>query len=328
MSAGFLGFVLGVAVAVALAELGAARRRSGVATRHARLGQPTDWDSTMPPPRSSLRPRWESSSDPADEDDLIEFLVTVVVVALLAGGIFFGASSLARFVTFFVCGSALGAGGIGVYAWIIGRNLPPGGRHVVVRGVVVAIVAGVALHWFLRTAFRDLTFDRIHASVLKVKLVHRPGEVHKLFDTDGVLLYASLAVGVMFAIGLLLTVLVDVMAMLAATRLGEGSRNAFDGWLAQLYPRRQLRLWISTAIVGTITILLVAGAALGWYDHYRQNNDIKPAPAPIIANPPGTVVPLTVPSTVAVGATVPPTTVAPPPETTAAAAVPAAPPAS
>jgi hypothetical protein len=275
----------------------------------------------MPAPRSSLRPRWESSSDPADEDDLIEFLVTVAVVVLLAGAIFFGSSSLARFVMFAICGGAFGAAGIGAYAWVAGRELPPGGRHVVVRGAVIAVVAGVALHWFRRTRFRGLTFATIHDTVAKVKLARRPGEVHKVFDTDGVLLYVSLALGVMFAVGLLLTVLVDTMAMLAATRLGEGSRSAFDGWLAQLYPRRQLRLWVSTAIVGIVTLLLVAGTFLGWYDHYKDSNDIKPATVPIVANPPGLVVPLTVPGTV-----VTTTTTAPPAATTTVATVaPAAP---
>ncbi len=319
MSAGFLGFLLGAAVAVALAELGAVRRRRlEVSAARARSAQRTDWESTMPPPRSSLRPRWESSSDPADEDDLIEFLVTVVVVVVLAAGIFFGASSLARFLMFFICGAALGASGVGVYSWIARRELPPGGRHVVVRGAVVAVVAGVALHWFVRTRFRGLTFARIHDAVLETKLVHRPGQVHKLFDTDGVLLYTSLAVGVMLAVGLLVTVLVDVMAMLAATRLGEGSRSSFNGWLAQLYPRRQLRLWVSTVIVAAATIILVAGAALGWYDHYQKNNDVKPGPVPIVANPPGTIVPVTVPGPIT--ATVP---LSPPAETT----VPGAPPA-
>jgi hypothetical protein len=326
MSAGFLGFLLGVAIAVALAELGAVRRRRlEVSAARARSGQRTDWESTMPPPRSTLRPRWESSSDPADEDDLIEFLVTVVAVVLLAAGIFFGASSLARFIIFFICGAALGAAGVGVYSWIARRELPPGGRHVVVRGAVVAIVAGIALHWFVRTRFRGLTFARIHDAVLKAKLVHRPGQVHKLFETDGVLLYASLAAGVMLAVGLLVTVLVDVMAMLAATRLGEGSRSSFNGWLAQLYPRRQLRLWVSTVIVAAATIILVAGTALGWYDHYQKNNDVKPGPVPIVANPPGTIVPLTVPApaTVTVPLSPPDTTV---PETTVPPVV--APPAS
>ncbi|MEO5900684.1 MAG: hypothetical protein ABIR68_11235, partial [Ilumatobacteraceae bacterium] len=220
---------------------------------------------------------------------------------------------LARFLMYGICGGALGAAGAGAYAWITRRELPPGGRHVVVRGLVLSIVAGVALHWFLRTRFRGLTFQTIHAAVLKVKLVHRPGQVHKVFDTDGVLLYASLAIGTMFALGLLLTVLVDVMAMLAATRLGEGSRSAFNGWLAQLYPRRQLRLWISTAIVAVAALLLVAGTVLGWYDHYQKNNDIKPAPVPVVANPPGLVVPLTVPTTVA-----PSTTAAPVVATTTA----------
>ena len=297
MSAGFLGFVLGAAVAVACAEYVVLRRRAAAGSSGwPRDRHPANWDSTMPPPRSSLRPRWESSSDPADEDDLIEFLVTVVAVVVLTAAVFFGSSSLARFVMFSICGGAWGATGVGVYAWVAGREMPPGGKHVVIRGGVIAVVAGLALHWFLRTRFRGLTFDTIHAAVLKVKLVHRPGEVHKAFASDGVLVYLSLAIGVMLALGLLRTVLGDVMAMLAATRLGEGSRSAFNGWLAQLFPRRQLRLWVSTTIVGTTTLLLVAGTALGWYDHYQRNNDVKPAAVPIVATPPGLIVPLTLPA--------------------------------
>ena len=298
MSPGFFGFVLGAAVPVVLAEVGAFRRDRR-AEREGRWwdDQTVDWDATMPAPRTSLRPRWESSSDPADEDDLVEFIVTVVAVLLLTAGLFFGASNLPRFLVFALCGAVLGTTGVGVYSWVAGRNMPPGARHVVVRGAVVGVVAGIALHWFTRTEWRTLTFVKIHDAVVVVKLVKRPGQVHEVFGNDGLLLDLALAVGVMFAIGLLIMALIDLVAMLAATRLGEGSRSAFAAWLAQLYPRRQVRLWVSTAIIGTLMIVLVGGSLLRTYDRYQNDSQIKPGLVPIVANPPGTVVPLTAPST-------------------------------
>ena len=101
----------------------------------------------------------------------------------------------------------------------------------------------------------------------------------------------------MFAIGLLIMALVDLVAMLAATRLGEGSKSAFAAWLAQLYPRRQVRLWVTTGIIGTLMFLLVGGALLNGYDRWQRETEIKPAPVPIVRNPPGTVVPLTTTTT-------------------------------
>ncbi len=110
----------------------------------------------MPAPRTSLRPRWESSSDPADEDDLLEFLVTVIAVILLTGGLLLGAGNVSRFIVFFLCGAVLGTTGVGVYSWIAGRHMPPGARHVIIRGAVVGIAAGIALHWFARTVWRGI----------------------------------------------------------------------------------------------------------------------------------------------------------------------------
>jgi hypothetical protein len=104
--------------------------------------------------------------------------------------------------------------------------------------------------------------------------------------------------------------------MLAATRLGEGSRSAFAAWLAQLYPRRQLRLWVTTTIIGVVMLLLVSGAVLKTYDRWQRETEIKPGLVPIVPTPPGTIVPLTIPATtVPVPSTVAgeTTTVAPPP---------------
>ena len=316
MKAGLAGFLVGAVVPVVLAEIGAFRRFKR-AEREGRWWAegPTDWDATMPAPRTSLRPRWESSSDPADEDDLLEFLVTVIAVILLTGGLLFGAGNISRFIVFFLCGGVLGTTGVGVYSWIAGRHMPPGARHVIIRGAVVGIAAGIALHWFARTVWRGISYVIVHDVVATARIVKRPGQVHDLFGSDGVLLYISLAIGLMFAIGLLIMALIDLAALLAATRLGEGSRGAFTAWLAQFYPRRQLRLWISTAILGVLMLLLVSGALLKGYDRWQKETEIKPGPVPIQSDPPGTVVPLTIPATTVVPATTvaETTTVAPPP---------------
>lgn len=306
MSAGSAGFVLGAAVPIALAEVGAFRR----ARRAEREGrwwreEHPDWDAAMPAPRTSLRPRWESSSDPADEDDLVEFIVTVVAVVALTAGLFFSASKVPQFLVYGLCGAVIGTAGVGVYSWIVKRHMPPGAHQVTIRGFVIGIAAGIALHWFTRTQWRTLTFQQIHESVLTVKLTERPGHIHEVFENDGLLLTISLGLGVMFAIGLLIMALVDLAAMLAATRLGEGSKSAFARWLAQLYPRRQVRLWVTTGIIGAVMLLLVGGAVLNTYDRWQRDTDVNPAPAPIVRNPPGTVVP---PPTTTTTTTVPATT--------------------
>ena len=297
MSAGFVGYVVGAALPVAISEIGYARRNAPAGTtwwRPNRQGigtQPVDWETTMPPPRTALRPRWESSSDPADEDDLIEFLVTVAVVAVLAAGLLFGAAAVARFAVFALCGAALSVAFVGAYAAWRRRVLPPGARHVIIRGGVIATVATATLLWFSRTTFRNLSYAQVRHDVLGVALTKRPGEVHKLFGTDGLLLYGALALGVMLALGLIVTVLVDGWAMLAATRLGEGSHSSFYGWLAQLYPRRQLRLWVSATIVGVVALLLSTGAILSWYDKAKAKGEVVPAEVPIVRDPPGTIKP-------------------------------------
>jgi hypothetical protein len=298
VSAGSAGFLVGAAIPIALAEVGAFRRFKR-AEREGRWWSdgPSDWDATMPAPRTTLRPRWESSSDTADEDDLIEFAVTIIAVVVLTAGLFLGASSLPRFIVFGICGALLATAGVGVYSWIAGRHMPPGARHVIIRGAIIGVAAGVALHWFMRTKWRTLTFELIHAAIVDDKLTKRPGTIHDAFGGDGVLLTVSLALGVMFAIGLLIMALIDLMAMLAATRLGEGSKSAFAAWLAQLYPRRQLRLWVTTAIIGTLMLLLVGGALLNSYDSWKKDTEIKPSPSPIVVNPPGTVVPPTTTTT-------------------------------
>ena len=306
MSAGSAGFLLGAAIPVALAEVGAFRRfkraeREGQWWRE----QHPDWDAAMPPPRTSLRPRWESSSDPADEDDLVEFLVTVVAVVLLTAGLFLGASKLPTFLVFGLCGALLGTAGVGVYSWIVERNMPPGAQQVVVRGALIGIVAGIALHWYTRTQWRSVSFVLVHDGVVAAKITQRPGRIHELFDNDGVLLTASLALGVMFAIGLMIMALIDLVAMLAATRLGEGSKSAFAAWIAQLYPRRQVRLWVTTGIIATLMLLLVGGALLNTYDSWQRDTEIKPATVPVVPNPPGTVLP---PTTTTTTTTVAPST--------------------
>ena len=83
-------------------------------------------------PRAAHRrcaPRWESSSDPADEDDLIEF----------AGhdhrrrrcstlDLFLGVVEPAAFVDLRPrAARVLGSAGVGVYSWIVARHMPPGG---------------------------------------------------------------------------------------------------------------------------------------------------------------------------------------------------------
>lgn len=316
MSAGSVGFVLGAAIPVALAEVGAFRRFKR-AEREGRwwLAEHPDWDASMPPPRTSLRPRWESSSDPADEDDLIEFLVTVAAVVLLTGGLFFTAAKLPWFLAFGLCGALLGSAGVGVYSLIVKRHLPPGARQVIARGAVVGIAAGIALHWFTRTEWRAVSFPLIHDSVVTVQLTSRPGRIHEVFENDGILLTVSLGLGVMFAIGLMIMALVDLVAMLAATRLGEGSKSALDAWMAQLYPRRQVRLWVTTGIIGVLMLLLVGGAFLNTYDSWQRDTEIKPATVPIVANPPGTVVP---PTTTTTTTTAPPSTTVDPSTTVAA----------
>ena len=306
MSAGSAGFLLGAAIPVALAEVGAFRRFK----RAEREGQwwreeHPDWDAAMPPPRTSLRPRWESSSDPADEDDLVEFLVTVVAVVLLTAGLFLGASKLPTFLVFGLCGALLGTAGVGVYSWIVERNMPPGAQQVVVRGALIGIAAGIALHWYTRTQWRSVSFVVVHDGVVAAKIIERPGRIHELFDNDGVLLTASLALGVMFAIGLMIMALIDLVAMLAATRLGEGSKSAFAAWIAQLYPRRQVRLWVTTGIIATLMLLLVGGALLNTYDSWQRDTEIKPATVPVVPNPPGTVLP---PTTTTTTTTVAPST--------------------
>ncbi|MFT3854134.1 MAG: hypothetical protein QM733_15535 [Ilumatobacteraceae bacterium] len=319
MSAGSVGFVLVAAIPVALAEVGH-HRRSKRAEREGRwwLAEHPDWDASMPPPRTSLRPRWESSSDPADEDDLIEFLVTVAAVVLLTGGLFFTSAKLPWFLVFGLCGALLGTAGVGIYSLVVKRHLPPGARQVIARGAVVGVAAGIALHWFTRTEWRAVSFTAIHDGIVGADLVKRPGRIHELFGGDGVMLTFSLGLGVMFAIGLLIMALVDLVALLAATRLGEGSKSALDAWMAQLYPRRQVRLWVSTGIIGLVMLLLVGGAFLNTYDSRERDTEIKPATVPIVANPPGTVVP---PTTTATSTVAPSTTVA---ETTTLATDPAA----
>ena len=326
MSAGSAGFLLGAAIPVALAEVGAFRRFKR-AEREGRWWreQHPDWDATMPPPRTSLRPRWESSSDPADEDDLVEFLVTVVAVVLLTAGLFFSASKLPTFLVFGLCGLLLGTAGVGVYSWIVGRNMPPGARQVIIRGAVIGVVAGIALHWYTRTQWRSVTFALVHDGVVTAKITERPGRIHELFDNDGVLLTASLALGVMFAIGLLIMALIDLVAMLAATRLGEGSKSAFAAWIAQLYPRRQVRLWVTTGIIGVLMFVLVGGALLNTYDTWQRDTEIKPATVPVVPNPPGTVLPPTTTTTTTTTTVAPSTTVAVDPAAPTVAADPAVP---
>lgn len=299
VSAGFVGWVVGAALPVAIAEIGYARRSSPVGEPWWRLRpsprdgsvRPVDWESTMPPPRTALRPRWESSSDPADEDDIVEFLLTVAVVAVLTAGVFFGAAAVARFAVFALCGAAFSIAFVGAFAAWRRRVLPPGARHVILRGGLIATLATIALLWFSRTTFRGLSYAQVHRQTLAAPLRKRPGEVHKLFGTDGLLLYGALALGVMLALGLIITVLIDGWAMLAATRLGEGSTNSFYGWLAQLYPRRQLRLWVSATIVGVVSLLLCTGAILTWYDKAKAKGEVVPAEVPIVRNPPGTITP-------------------------------------
>jgi hypothetical protein len=292
VSTGFVGFVLGVAAPVAMAELRSVRRRRRVMEDTTEFGRHApDWDTTMPLPRTAMRPRWESNSDPADEDDLAEFLVTVGLAVLLTAGVLLTSSSLPGFLSWLLLGAVVGMLGLAVHAMIVGRQLPPGARHVVSRGVGVAFAATLALLWVGSTRYHLLSISTVRSALVKVSLTHRPGEVHAVFGTDGVLLVATVALGMMLAIGLVVAALVDLTAMFAATRLGEGSRRAFTGWLAQLYPRRQLRLWVSAALVALAAFLLCSGAVLRWYDHYKANSEVHPATPPIVAVPPGTVLP-------------------------------------
>ncbi|MEO5723062.1 MAG: hypothetical protein ABIQ39_07420 [Ilumatobacteraceae bacterium] len=282
MGSGLLGFVLGLVVPVAFSELGMARkRRHDAASRRFADAQP-NWDATMPAPRTALRPRWESNSDPADEDDLGEFIVTVVLALLITAAILFTASSVARFALFFLSGATLGGTSVIGYGWLKHRVLPPGARHVVVRSGIVGVIASFALLWFTRTTFHSLSYPRVRSALLNVSLRHRPAQVQTSFGTDGTMLYLSLAVGLMLVVGLLVSLIIDAAATLAAARLGEGSLRPIDRWLAQFYPRRQLRVWITSVLVSVVAFMLCAGVLLPVYDHFKLKPVIKPGLAPTV----------------------------------------------
>ncbi len=108
-----------------------------------------------------------------------------------------------------------------------------------------------------------------------------------MFGNDGLLLDVSLAVGVMFAIGLLIMALIDLVAMLsAATRLGGGlpARPSPRGWLSCIPAGGQVRLWVSTvAIIGTLALILLVGgiAACAPTDRWEARQpDPSPASCP------------------------------------------------
>ena len=174
MSAGFIGFVLGAAAPVAMAELRSVRRRRKAMEDSTEFGRHApDWDTTMPLPRTALRPRWESNSDPADEDDLAEFLVTVALAVVLTLGALMTSSSLPGFVTWFLVGTVAGMLGLAGHALIVQRQLPPGARHVLARGLAVLLAATIALLWVGSTRYHLLSISGIRSALLRVSLLCR-----------------------------------------------------------------------------------------------------------------------------------------------------------
>ena len=248
----------------------ARRRRSrGVAATLKARRSRQEWESGMPAPRTSMRPRWEGALDPADEDDWLESMVVWMGSVGIAIATVATTWWLGTFVAFFGIGLALIASLLGVRHWIQHRDMPPGGRQVIVRGAAIATVSLLSLAWVPNTTHRGLTLDAIQDVVFRVKLTEQPGVLARDLDAEGLVLFLVLAAGITFAVAAMAMVVIDTLSLFAMTRLGEGGGGAFTGWLASFYPRRQARVWISTAAIAVLGLLLCTGTILRWYDEIR-----------------------------------------------------------
>jgi len=270
LSSEVVGFLVGALAGVVIDVVTGRRPKpTDVATRLREKRPRHEWETAMPAPRTSMRPRWEGALDPADEDDWLESMVVWIGSVAVAVATVATSWWLGPFAAFAVLGLTAVGALAGLRHWTVGRDVPPGGRQVVLRTLTTVVIAGPALMWVTSTTHRGLTLDRIHDVVFRVPLTEQPGVLTRDLDAEGWVLLLVLAAGITLAVAALVMALVDVLATFAMTRLGEGSTNAFTGWMASFYPRRQARPWVSAIAISLLAFLLCTGTVLRWYDEIR-----------------------------------------------------------
>jgi hypothetical protein len=302
----FWGFFLGALVVVLLTE----RRRITSPSFRLDRGRAAhltreEWDEVLPLARAATRARWENSGEISEDDDWLAGLVIFLAALLIAAAWVFTDSWLPPFLTYLAMGATIALALYGVYAWARRFVLPPDARLVIVRAVVIVVFAHVIIRWTGTTTYADISLDAIREVVLPVDVTRRPGELTDTFHASGWALAVSIVIARGLVVALVLRTLLELLAMVAAVRLAEGSQRAFAAWLAQFYPRRPVRRTVAVAIIGALAVILGSGQALQWWDDVQGDEPVLPVPG----GPAPTAVPTAVPTTAVPVTEVPPTTV-------------------
>lgn len=288
MSSTGWGFVLGALVVVVLNE----RRRISSPTFRIDRSRAThltreQWDEVLPLARSATRARWENSGEISEDDDWLAGLVIVFASLLIAATWVFTDSWLPPFLTYLAMGATIALTGYGVYAWIRRFVLPPGARLVIGRALVIVVFAHVIIRWTGTTTYADISLDEVRDVILSVNLTRRPGELTDTFHASGWALTLSIVLARALVVALVLRTLLELLAMLAAVRLAEGTQRAFPAWLAQFYPRRPVRRTVAVVAIGALALILGSGQALEWWDDIQGDEPVLPVPgAPAPSVPP------------------------------------------
>jgi hypothetical protein len=278
LTSSFPGLVVGLAAVVVLQERRRLTSATRVEPRRADRLTTAEWDAVLPPARSALRARWENSGEISEDDDWLAGLAIFFGATLIALGAVFTKSWLPSFVFYLIVGAALAMIGYGLLAWVQGRSLPPGGRGVLLRSLIVVILAVVVIRWSQTTTYRGTSIDDIRKLVQPADLTRKPGLLTDTYHSSGWGLAASVLVAKALAVALAARVLLDLVAMSAARRLADGSQRTFPAWLAQFYPRRPVRRAVTVAIVGALALILGTGTGLRWWDDVQGERPSLPLP--------------------------------------------------
>jgi hypothetical protein len=279
VTSSFPGLVVGLAAVVVLRER---RRIIKPATADERRDThrltPAEWEAVLPPARSALRARWENSGEISEDDDWLASLVIFFGALLVALGAVFTKSWLPSFVFYLMVGASLAMIGYGVAAWVRRRNLPPGGRQVIVRSLLVVIFSVVVMRWSQTATYRDIAIDDIRRLVQPAKLTRKPGLLTDTYHSSGWGLAGSVIVSKALTVALVARVLLDLAAMSAAVVLAQGSQRTFPAWLAQFYPRRPVRRALTVIVTGALALILGSGLGLRWWDDVQGERPTLPVP--------------------------------------------------